>query len=455
VSRFKVQVLVAMLAVSVIAVSCGRSGSNSDNSSGGNSKSDISAKCKGTLEATEIGVTADTISVEVMADTGSPLAPGLFQGNVDAMNGFAKYVNANGGIGCRQLKVEAWDSKLDATESKNGLINACQNSLALVGGNALFNPDVTVLGNCVDKAGQPVGLPDFAALANDINEQCADNSFVMTSVAESCKTLTGTRDLTAFIGQMKFYQTLNPNLTGIYLVPGDLPTTVQSATYQIETMRLLGINLTNTPKVSGRLEQAGFTPFVQMLKAGNGNFVYNGSNDQAMIKMRKESAAQGLTDVNVWACSIACYTPAFKAAGSAVDGTYVWLSFLPFEEASSNAAVKNYVDSVAKPDSFGAQAWQSGMAFKKAIDEIVAEKGPNAITRAAVIEKMKTLEFDADGWIGKRTGTKSFSDCFVMLQAKGGTFERVFPSKVGTMDCKSTNLTKISIDPQEAAKLVK
>ena len=78
-----------------------------------------------TLEATDTGVTADTITVQVMADTGSPLAPGLFQGNVDALKGFAKYINANGGIGCRQLKVETWDSKLTPDESKNGQINAC------------------------------------------------------------------------------------------------------------------------------------------------------------------------------------------------------------------------------------------------------------------------------------------------------------------------------------------
>ena len=71
------------------------------------------AKCDGvTLEATDTGVTADTITIQVMADTGSPLAPGLFQGNVDALKGFEKYINANGGIGCRQLKVETWDSKL-------------------------------------------------------------------------------------------------------------------------------------------------------------------------------------------------------------------------------------------------------------------------------------------------------------------------------------------------------
>ncbi len=44
--------------------------------------------CEGAaLEATEVGVSESEITVTVMADTGSPLAPGLFQGNVDGDGG--------------------------------------------------------------------------------------------------------------------------------------------------------------------------------------------------------------------------------------------------------------------------------------------------------------------------------------------------------------------------------
>ncbi len=456
--RIRAGVLIAALSVSVLAVGCGRSGSDSSSDTTVKSSSSAaSAKCKDAkLEATEIGVSADTISVEVMADTGSPLAPGLFQGNVDAMMAFAKYVNANGGIGCRQLKVEAWDSKLDASEAKNGIINACKNDVAMVGGNSLFNPDVTVLGNCADKAGQPAGLPDFAALANDINEQCAANSWVLQAVSEPCTTLTGSRDLKAFVGQYEFYKTLynGTPIKGLYQVPGDLPTTVQSATPQIAAQNKSGINVTDAMKVSGRTEQSGFTTYVQAMKASGDNFFYEGSNDVAMTKMRKEAAAQGFNDVKVWSCSLACYTENFKTGGATVDGTYVWTQFIPFEEADTNAALKAYVDAMGgKPDSFGAQAWQSGLAFKKAVDDIVAAKGPNAITRSAIIETMKTMSFDADGWIGKRSAPKVFSDCFAVMQFKDGKFQRA-AGKPGTLDCNPNYVVTVTLDPQvEAAKV--
>ena len=91
--------------------------------------------------------------------SGSPLAPGLFQGNFDAMNAFATYVNANGGIGCRKLVVKQWDTKLDPTESKNGLIDACANAVALVGQQRPLQP--RRLGD--DQLRRQVGPGDRAA----------------------------------------------------------------------------------------------------------------------------------------------------------------------------------------------------------------------------------------------------------------------------------------------------
>ena len=97
-----------LLVLGLVAGACSRSDDSSTSTEGGSTETTSAANkaCEGvTLEATDTGVTADTITIQVTADTGSPLAPGLFQGNVDALKGFEKYINDNGGIGCRQLKV--------------------------------------------------------------------------------------------------------------------------------------------------------------------------------------------------------------------------------------------------------------------------------------------------------------------------------------------------------------
>ena len=462
--------VVALVAVCVLAGACSRSSSNKPaattaapaTTAAGSATTAAANPCTGaTLQATDVGVTPTDITIEVMADVGSPLAPGLFQGNLDGVTAFANYVNAHGGIACRQLKVKTWDSKLDPTESKNGLIDACANALAMVGNNALFNPDVSPMTNCVDKTGAATGLPDIAALANDHNEQCAPTTFVIQNVDATCPIQQGVAPWKAMVGQDKWYLQQVPGLHGIYMVPGDLPTTAQSATYNIAAQQQVGgITWDATPKVSGLDAQPAYTPRVQLIKAKGSTFVYDGSNDVAMIRMRKESNAQGVTSVKVWACSLACYTNAFiPQGGSDVEGTYLWMQFLPFEEASTNAADQAFVTAMgSKLTSWGAQAWQAGMAFQQAVNSIVAQSGPNAVTRAKLLAALKGMtNFTADGWLGQGKslqGPGSFGPCFVMLQVQNGKFVRVYPAKPGTMDCNASNVTTVSLDPvAEAAKL--
>jgi len=458
------------LAVCLVASACSRSSSSKSSSTASSTASSSSAAATATtaaaagqcgstpLTASDIGITPTTITIEVMADVGSPLAPGLFQGNLDAINGFAKYVNANGGIACRKLVVRTWDSKLDPTESKNGLIDACSNAIAMVGNNALFNPDVTPLTNCVDKNSQATGLPDIAALANDVNEQCAPTAYIIQAVSVPCPIASGVQAYKANVGPTEWYIKNNPGLTlhGLFMVPGDLPTTVQSATYQIAGQTGAGITFDATPKVSGADAQPAYTPRVQIMKAKASNYLYDGSNDVAMIRVRKEALAQGVSSVKIWACSLACYTAnELSQGGSAVEGTYVWMQFLPFEEASVNPQDAAYIANVPKPDSFGAQAWQAALAFQQVVNAIVAKSGPNAITRASILDGLKNIgEFTAGGWIAP-TNLRGFSPCFMMMQIQNGKFVRVYPTKPGTFDCTPTNVVSVNIDPLAAAAKIK
>ena len=88
--------------------------------------------------ATDVGVTADTIRIGVVADNDNPFVPGIFKGAADAVKGAAKYINANGGIAGRKLVVDVYDSKLNANEARNVFIEACDRDFALVGTTALF-----------------------------------------------------------------------------------------------------------------------------------------------------------------------------------------------------------------------------------------------------------------------------------------------------------------------------
>src|SRR5713101_4058169 len=357
-NRYRWLVVVVVALSMIVVSSSSSSGTTTTASKGG------SAQCKSVpLKATEVGVTPSDISIQVMADVGSPLAPGLFQANVDAINGFAKYWNALGGIGCRQVKVNVWDSKLSAEESKNGLINGCQNSLAKVGGSTLFNADVSPMTGSVDKSGAATGLPDLAGVANSLTEQCAKGVYVIHSVNEVCPVVLGRpRPFREPGGTTKWYvknlfKGVKPH--GLYMVPGDLPSTTASSMPIIESQRQAGFTFDDLLKVSSRDTQAAFTPRVQSVKDHASNFVFGGTNDTGLILMRKEAKAQGVDTVKLWACSLGCYTKAFVASGgTAVDGTYLWLGFLPFEEVKANKEMQHYVTTVGtdKINSFGGEA---------------------------------------------------------------------------------------------------
>jgi len=462
--------LCLLASVGLVAGACSRSGSSSKAStaapttavaSGPTTTAGTATNCNTTLQATDIGVTPTDITIEVMADVGSPLAPGLFQGNIDAIKAFADHVNQDGGLACRKLVVRTWDSKLDPTEAKNGQIDSCQNAFAMVGTNALFNPDVTPMTGCVDKNGQATGLPDIAAVTADANEECAPTTFAIPGVPDKCPITPGVRPIIVPVGPLKWHLRQNPGLHGLFLVAGDLPSTVQVEVPAILADQQAGMVWDATPKVSGADAQPAYTPRVQLAKAKGSTYVYDGSNDVAMVRMRKEAAAQGLTSVKVWDCSIACYTKAFLAqGGSAVEGTYVSTGFLPFEEASYNAEDQAYVNAVGlgKVDSFGAGAWQAGVAFQTAVNMVVAKDGPNALTRANLIQALRAMKnFSANGWLGAKSlqGPGSISPCFLIMQVRNGKFVRVYPTQPGTMDCNPSNLVTVPIDPVAAAAKVK
>src|SRR4029077_5212168 len=138
------------------------------------------------LTASEVGVSPTTITVSVIADTGSSLRPGLFQGSVDGVKAWADYINANGGLACRQIVVKALDSKLSGDDARNAMTTACGDSLALVGTTAVFLTDMSPAERCKDKTGKPTGMPDLAVLQTSTEQQCSPISWPAIMSAGTC-----------------------------------------------------------------------------------------------------------------------------------------------------------------------------------------------------------------------------------------------------------------------------
>lgn len=408
--------------------------------------------CDVTLEATEIGVSEDTIKVIIMADSDNALSPGLFEGARVGAFAWADDVNARGGLACRTVEIEFWDSMLNPTVTENGFLRACSDALALVGTTVLFGTSTDDLETCPDANGDPTGVPDLAYITTEVPHQCSSVSFHVARPGAECPYEAGDRNHTVVTGQVAWVaEQAGEDLTGIFLIPSDLPSTTASAVPQLAG-HADHVDYVKAYGVSGLAPQASFTPYVQQIRESGVNFVYNGSQDATMAKMMNEANDQGLDMSTVnWVCSLSCYTPGFLENGDVVEGTYVWAAFLPFEEADTNDELGRFMDAVDTdfPEAWAAGAWASGVLLEEAVNGIVAAEGPNAVTRARLLDELSTVDsFNANGWWGDAdfSSSNTISDCFMVMQVQNNEFVRVHPEERGTLDCGPQNTTEVTVD---------
>jgi ABC-type branched-subunit amino acid transport system substrate-binding protein len=402
----------------------------------------------------EIGVTAGTIRIAVIADVDNPASPGLFSGSVDGVRAFAKFVNAHGGVAGHTVQVDFIDSHLSADEAHNALIKACQDDFAVVGTSAAFLNNVDPMVGCVDKAGRATGLPDVPVVLTDVAHICSPVSFpVIPPAGLDC----ATRDehpqtYHTVQGAVRYLLAHHQGLHGIWLVPSDLKAAVNASLPEFAGARKVGVKEDGQFGVHGLATQSDYTPFVEAIKQNHSTYALSGSDYKSTVFLRREAKAQGVTSVKVWQCVLLCYDARFLREGGAdVEGEYTVIPFVPFEEAKQNRSLAEYLHAVggkSKASAVGAQAWAAGLFFRDVAARVAAAKGKDGLTRAAFLEEAaKVHDFTADGMLGPTdVGGHKNNGCFVLTQVKNGKFARVWPKAKGTIDCNKTNLVDVQLD---------
>jgi hypothetical protein len=371
---------------------------------------------------------------------------------------WAKWKNDNGGLACREVVVRSADSKLSPDDAKNGIAAACGDSFAMVGTTALFLNDMTGAENCKDKAGAATGLPDLSVVQTNPQEQCSPVSYNVLPAGSSCPySGEGERTFRVASTQYDYYLKKYPEegeLHGVWIIPADLASTIASSMPGFRVSQQLGIELDAEFGASGLSVQSAYTPFAQAIKQHESTYARVGLDYKGTVFMRKEAQVQGVDTVKVWDCSTQCYDQRLLSeGGAAVEDQYVWINYLPFEDRDESPAIDAMLDNFPNADGFGALAWASGELFARAVNDVVASDGPNALTRANLLEAISNIhDFDAGGFmpetdIGNRVG----SPCLVAMQVQNGEFVRVNPTEPGEFDC-SGKAIEITLDPQKEFK---
>jgi len=400
--------------------------------------------------ATEIGVTATEIRIAVIADVDNPIVPGLFQGAVDGVRGAAKYLNSKaggGGVGGRKLVVDFIDSKLNAAAARNATITACGQDLAMVGTSTTALTTDQDIVSCKDQAGATTGLPDVPAISGAV-EACAPVAYPVNPNATVCSTVGQTpQTYQTNQGVFTYLKKQHKNLHGSYVFSNDTKSGAVTGQSLIHASTGAGIKADSTMSLSALAPQSAYTPVIQAMKQHGSNYQYTIGSVNGMIAVRSEAQLQGLTDPNiVWVCTAACYDKTLHAQAAVMNGTYVPLQYLPFEEAKSNATLANFVKYVgaSKVNAFAAYGWVATLAFADATKAAVTKHGINGITRSSVFGGLRTLTaFDAGGMLGKvDIADHKISPCTLLTQFKNNKFVRIWPSRTGTFDCTPANYVK-------------
>jgi ABC-type branched-subunit amino acid transport system substrate-binding protein len=438
--------VLATALVLLVSACGGGSGNSNNNSLGGGATTTVKSpsNCNTTLKSTDVGVSPTTITVTVLADVQNGFRPGLFKGSWNGVKAWSDFVNSQGGLACRKVVVKQVDSKLSPTDAANGVAAACTNSMALVGTTALFLQDVTKMNTCKDKAGKATGLPDVAVLQTEANQQCSPVSFATLPSGSECP-YSGTGPRVYRVGWTQYDYYLNKfkgtPLHGVFAIPKDTPSTIASSMPIFRAENRMGIKSDVEFGMSGTAIQTDYTQLAQALKSHKSNYARNGLDYKGTVLMRKEAQVQGVDTVKVWDCSVQCYDKRLiQEGGAAVEGQYVWLNFLPFEDRGHNADLDGFLKYDKDPDGFGAQAFIAGEIFAQAVNDTVkAHNGdPNSLTRANLLTAIRNIhDFDANGMAapGIDIGNKRGSTCLVGLQVQNGKFVRIDPTEPGTFDC--------------------
>jgi ABC-type branched-subunit amino acid transport system substrate-binding protein len=364
-------------------------------------------------EATDVGVTADSITVGVIADL-TGVVPGLFKAAPDAVKAFAAMVNEEeGGIHGRELVVEEFDTGTNDNGNRLAYEEACDQVFASVGSESAFDTGGY-------EAVKECGFPHLAGFTTD--DAVDELPFVFPRTSPDYASVGASRYLAE-----QFPEAVKQSA----IFYGNVPVTERAARQLMEARRSVGWEFPYEQPIATL--ESNYTPHALEMKNRGIQafaFVADVNNIVRLQKaMREQDYSVVVADVSTQGYS----EDYLEAVGPAGEGSYVPLGHALLHEADEIEALDDYVTWLAEvapdenPTSNGLQAWIKAQLFYDAATAV----GPD-LTRDKLIAELETMtDWDAGGLIppidvGDPVPKQG---CFVLAQVKDGAYVRVYPDE--------------------------
>jgi len=403
--------VVAVAVVALVATACSSTPSATNTTS---TTATTSAQSSGstTPGAPSPGVTANSVTVGQVDDLTAPL-PGLFKGAEDGTEAYFDYINSQGGVNGRMIKLDAQDSAYSDGTVANATTAQIQNDFALVGG---FSLDDAAEEPLIKAAGMPdIAYPLDPALSN------------LPTAYSPIPNTANDYPLAVFkVLKAKFPQAVKH--MGILWANATASTASAEKAFE-RAAKSQGFDI---------VYDAGFTPaqttflpnVLTMKSDGVQMFFTTQMPDAYAATLAEEMQQQNFHPIVVQGDAYS--SNLVKDGGTAVNGMYIELGYVLYLGADADQpAVKLFTKwmKIADPDAnFELQslyAWASAQLFVQALKD-----AGNPPTRAGLEAALdKVTSFDASGLIPPDDPAANIpGGCVLLAQVQNGQVVRVAPT---------------------------
>ena len=360
--------------------------------------------------ATDVGVTANSITVGNVSDLGGPV-PGLFQGGPYGVQAYFDYVNSQGGVYGRMLKLATSDDGLQCSQNEADYQNTVGGVFGYVGSWSLddncgaqvmsSHPNVPMV--------QTYLSPEMSGLPNAYGISPYSQQF--------------------YLGPWLYFKQKFPDAIGSVGTLVGAQASAEAAWNHLQSaIESIGYKVIYEDPFPPA--QSNFSADVIRMKSQNVKMVILSSVNAPDAAIFASEAAQQGFHPEVWVCPV-CYAGSYvsEAGGAAaVEGQYQYENLAAFLGDPSVPEVATYLKWLHTaypnfaPDEFSAYSWANAALFVHMLEQV----GPHLTQKAVVAALGATSTFNDNGMVSTaQIGAKKASVCYNIFQLHNGQFVKV------------------------------